>query len=190
MSPGRDRGSVGNHNAVLRRSGLRCTRLTGLPAAAGRGRVRTIPGVHQRYLKSSKIVTTNRSISECGQVLGDTTVAAALLARHGCSGQVPAKAAVIARQYSVGRCPVVRLTARPGRLSAPTPTGPRWVRKSRPGVGMMCPSSYQQADYIAFWAVSLSLAVVCQSAGPTRAGGSATLERSTISISSPHGVRK
>ena len=141
-------------------------------------------------LKSSKIVTTNRSISECGQVLGDTTVAAALLARHGCSGQVPAKAAVIARQYSVGRCPVVRLTARPGRLSAPTPTGPRWVRKSRPGVGMMCPSSYQQADYIAFWAVSLSLTVVCQSAGPTRAGGSATLERSTISISSPHGVRK
>jgi hypothetical protein len=59
-------------------------------------------------LKSSKIVTTNRSISECGQVLGDTTVAAALLARHGCSGQVPAKAAIIARQYSVGRCPVVR----------------------------------------------------------------------------------
>ena len=36
---------------------------------------------------------------------------------------------------------------------------------------------------------SLSAAVV-QSAGPTRAGGSATLERSTISISSPHGVRK
>src|SRR6478736_1218712 len=64
-------GSVGNHDAVLRRSGLRCTRRTGLPAAAGRGRVRTVPGVHQRYLKSSKIVTTNRSISECGQVLGD-----------------------------------------------------------------------------------------------------------------------
>jgi DNA replication protein DnaC len=37
--------------------------------------------VNQRYLKSSIIMTTNRSITEWGQVLGDTTVAAALLDR-------------------------------------------------------------------------------------------------------------
>ena len=37
--------------------------------------------VNQRYLKSSIIMTTNRSITDWGQVLGDTTVAAALLDR-------------------------------------------------------------------------------------------------------------
>src|SRR5690349_16273665 len=37
--------------------------------------------VNQRYLKSSIIMTTNRSITEWGQILGDTTVAAALLDR-------------------------------------------------------------------------------------------------------------
>ena len=37
--------------------------------------------VAQRYLKSSIIMTTNRSITEWGQVLGETTVAAALLDR-------------------------------------------------------------------------------------------------------------
>ena len=37
--------------------------------------------VNQRYLKSSIIMTTNRSITEWGQVLGDTLVAAALLDR-------------------------------------------------------------------------------------------------------------
>ena len=37
--------------------------------------------VNQRYLKSSIIMTTNRSITEWGQVLGDNTVAAALLDR-------------------------------------------------------------------------------------------------------------
>lgn len=37
--------------------------------------------VNQRYLKSSIILTTNRPITEWGQVLGDNTVAAALLDR-------------------------------------------------------------------------------------------------------------
>jgi DNA replication protein DnaC len=37
--------------------------------------------VNQRYLKTSIIMTTNRPITEWGQVLGDTSVAAALLDR-------------------------------------------------------------------------------------------------------------
>jgi len=37
--------------------------------------------VNQRYLKSSIILTTNRPVTEWGQVLGDNTVAAALLDR-------------------------------------------------------------------------------------------------------------
>ena len=37
--------------------------------------------VNQRYLKSSIIITTNRSVTEWGQVLGDNTVAAALVDR-------------------------------------------------------------------------------------------------------------
>jgi len=37
--------------------------------------------VTQRYLKTSIIMTTNRSVGEWGQVLGDTTVAAAMLDR-------------------------------------------------------------------------------------------------------------
>ena len=37
--------------------------------------------VNQRYLKSSIIMTTNRPVTEWGQVLGDNTVAAALLDR-------------------------------------------------------------------------------------------------------------
>src|SRR6478735_4079113 len=37
--------------------------------------------VNQRYLKSPIIMTTNRPVTEWGQVLGDNTVAAALLAR-------------------------------------------------------------------------------------------------------------
>lgn len=42
--------------------------------------------VNQRYLKSSIILTTNRPITDWGQTLGDTTVAAALLDRllHRC----------------------------------------------------------------------------------------------------------
>ncbi|ANS28825.1 putative transposase orfB for insertion sequence element [Rhodococcus opacus] len=37
--------------------------------------------VTQRYLKTSIIMTTNRSVGEWGQVLGDTTIAAAILDR-------------------------------------------------------------------------------------------------------------
>ncbi|KXP13886.1 IS21-like element helper ATPase IstB [Tsukamurella pseudospumae] len=37
--------------------------------------------VAQRYLKTSILITTNRSVSEWGEVLGDTTVAAAMLDR-------------------------------------------------------------------------------------------------------------
>lgn len=37
--------------------------------------------VAQRYLKTSIVITTNRSVSEWGDVLGDTTVAAAMLDR-------------------------------------------------------------------------------------------------------------
>lgn len=37
--------------------------------------------VAQRYLKTSVVITTNRSIAEWGEVLGDTTVAAAMLDR-------------------------------------------------------------------------------------------------------------
>ncbi len=35
----------------------------------------------QRYLKTSIVITTNRSVAEWGEVLGDTTVAAAMLDR-------------------------------------------------------------------------------------------------------------
>lgn len=38
--------------------------------------------VTQRYLKTSIVITTNRSVAEWGEVLGDTTVAAAMLDRH------------------------------------------------------------------------------------------------------------
>ena len=44
--------------------------------------------------------------------------------------------------------------------------------------------------YFSFSTLAAFAGVGCQSAGPTRGGGSATLERSTISISSPQGVRK
>ena len=37
--------------------------------------------VAQRYLKTSIVITTNRSVAEWGDVLGDTTVAAAMLDR-------------------------------------------------------------------------------------------------------------
>jgi len=37
--------------------------------------------VNQRYLKSSIIMTTNRPVTSWGEILGDTTVAAALLDR-------------------------------------------------------------------------------------------------------------
>ena len=37
--------------------------------------------VAQRYLKTSIVITTNRSVAEWGEVLGDTTVAAAMLDR-------------------------------------------------------------------------------------------------------------
>ena len=37
--------------------------------------------VAQRYLKNSIVITTNRSVAEWGEVLGDTTVAAAMLDR-------------------------------------------------------------------------------------------------------------
>ncbi|CCW15314.1 IstB domain protein ATP-binding protein [Rhodococcus aetherivorans] len=35
----------------------------------------------QRYLKTSIVITTNRGVGEWGEVLGDTTVAAAMLDR-------------------------------------------------------------------------------------------------------------
>lgn len=37
--------------------------------------------VAQRYLKTGIVITTNRSVAEWGEVLGDTTVAAAMLDR-------------------------------------------------------------------------------------------------------------
>ncbi len=37
--------------------------------------------VAQRYLKTSIVITTNRGVGEWGEVLGDTTVAAAMLDR-------------------------------------------------------------------------------------------------------------
>jgi DNA replication protein DnaC len=37
--------------------------------------------VNQRYLKTSIVLTTNRPITSWGEILGDTTVAAALLDR-------------------------------------------------------------------------------------------------------------
>ena len=42
--------------------------------------------VSQRYLKSSIVLTTNRPVGSWGEILGDTTVAAALLDRllHRC----------------------------------------------------------------------------------------------------------
>jgi DNA replication protein DnaC len=42
--------------------------------------------VAQRYLKSSIVLTTNRSVGSWGEILGDNTVAAALLDRllHRC----------------------------------------------------------------------------------------------------------
>lgn len=37
--------------------------------------------VAERYLKTSIVITTNRSVGEWGAILGDTTVAAAMLDR-------------------------------------------------------------------------------------------------------------
>src|SRR6266545_180710 len=38
--------------------------------------------VSQRYLKTSIVITTNRGVGSWGEILGDTTVAAAMLHRH------------------------------------------------------------------------------------------------------------
>ncbi len=60
---------------------IRIGRRTRLPAAAAEAASALFQVVNQRYLKSSIIMTTNRPVTEWGQVLGDNTVAAALLDR-------------------------------------------------------------------------------------------------------------
>jgi hypothetical protein len=57
-------------------------RRTRLPATPGRSRIRALfQVVSQRYLKTSIVITTNRGVARWGEILGDTTGAAAMLDR-------------------------------------------------------------------------------------------------------------
>src|SRR5664279_2362587 len=67
--------SVDDHPGRLLRQELGYLPLPGEAASA------LFQVVNQRYLKSSIIMTTNRPVTSWGEVLGDTTVAAALLDR-------------------------------------------------------------------------------------------------------------
>lgn len=81
LSPRCDRRPMGDDDAVLRRADAVGDRRARLSSVTGRGRIRLVQVVAQRYLKTSIIITTNRGVGEWGEVLGDTTVAAAMLDR-------------------------------------------------------------------------------------------------------------
>ena len=92
---------------------------------------------------------------------------------------------------SAGRAAAAPSGSRPGRSPQRRPG--RRPRTARAPPGRSAPGcrgcGLQSASSLLLSGVVVP-AAACQSAGPTRGGGSATLERSTISISSPHGVRK
>ena len=72
---------MGHHHAVLRRTTLLVIDELGylpLPAEAASALFQV---VSQRYLKTSIVITTNRGVGSWGEILGDTTVAAAMLDR-------------------------------------------------------------------------------------------------------------
>jgi DNA replication protein DnaC len=72
---------MGHHYALLRRPHAPDQRRTGylpLPGEAASALFQVAP---QRYLKTSIVLTTNRGVASWGQILGDTTIAAAILDR-------------------------------------------------------------------------------------------------------------
>ena len=82
LPPRRDRRPLGHHHALLRRT-RRCWSSTSwatcrCPAEAASALFQV---VSQRYLKTSIVITTNRAVNAWGEILGDTTVAAAMLDR-------------------------------------------------------------------------------------------------------------
>ncbi|BCI51736.1 ATPase AAA [Mycolicibacterium litorale] len=81
LPPGRDQRQVGHHYALLRRPDTAGDRRTRLSTITGRGRLGVVQVVSQRYLKTSVVITTNRGVGAWGEILGDTTVAAAMLDR-------------------------------------------------------------------------------------------------------------
>ena len=81
MPPRRDRRQMVHHHAVLRRTTLLVIDELGylpLPAEAASPLFQV---VCQRYLKTSTVITTNLGVGSWGEILGDTTVAAAMLDR-------------------------------------------------------------------------------------------------------------
>ncbi|MGH1561433.1 ATP-binding protein [Mumia sp. DW29H23] len=81
LPPRRDRGPLGHHRAVLRRThalGLDELGYLSLPGEAASARLQV---VSRRYLTTSIVLTINRGVAGWGEILGDTTVAAAMLDR-------------------------------------------------------------------------------------------------------------
>jgi len=80
-SPCCDGGALGPYSAFLRRPDPARDRELGylpLPAEAASALFQV---VSHRYLKTSIVITTNRGVGVWGEILGDTTVAAAMLDR-------------------------------------------------------------------------------------------------------------
>lgn len=77
----RRRGTLGDLHAVLRRPDTAGHRRTRLPTVARRSSHGTVSGCGTTIFETSIVITINRSVAEWGQVLGDTTVAAAMLDR-------------------------------------------------------------------------------------------------------------
>ena len=82
LPPRRHRRTLGLHHALLRRPHpARPSTNSGylpLPAEAASALFQVVA---QRYLKTSIVLTTNRGVGSWGEILGDTTVAAAMLDR-------------------------------------------------------------------------------------------------------------
>jgi hypothetical protein len=81
VSPRRDRRPLGHNHAVLRRPVLLVIDELGCLPLPGEAASALFQVVAQRYLKTSIVITTNRGVGEWGDILGDTTVAAAMLDR-------------------------------------------------------------------------------------------------------------
>ncbi len=81
LPPRRHRRTLGHHHALLRRTHPARHRRTRLPPTPRRSRSALFQVVSQRYLKTSIVITTNRGVAGWGEILGDTTVAAAMLDR-------------------------------------------------------------------------------------------------------------
>jgi DNA replication protein DnaC len=69
---------VGHHHAILRRPHLLVIDELGYLPLPGEAASALFQVVSQRYLKTSIVLTTNRGVASWGEVLGDTTVAAAI----------------------------------------------------------------------------------------------------------------